>query len=358
MICRAGKHPRSLLAVVLVAAAAACLVTHARAELPATFAEGKLLASTPLGKQLQVGVYGPDPVSRDEPAVLTVLLEGAQDVTVASGLVLMAAPRTAVTLDGAPTPSGAYTPFGQWSPDFEAETRQLLALNLDALWATRLIAMAPLELADGAGALVDAVVFQRTWALPPAGAPFRDPAQALIGIAFVADDSIRRAAEIADATHGAHRVIFTLPLTFQDPAATLSFWLACVVNGKPISERLQVTLTSRATRRTAAASEAALEILEPAEGAEVGESVVVKGKAPNPGVLVVAWMDASTATDEQPPAGGTIVRHIAGDNGSFSFTMPVPRSPASGDLTLHVRTEAPGYQSPQTLRKLIRKPNL
>ena len=71
---------------------------------------------------------------------------------------------------------------------------------------------------------------------------------------------------------------------------------------------------------------------------------------------MVAWLEAASLTDgtlaEQLPP----VRYISRRDGVFHFEAPVPATLKPGaKLTLHVRTEAPGYKSPETVRQLVVK---
>lgn len=332
--------------------------------------EGKLLASAvvPGGLGVEVAVYGPSAVAPDEPAMVTLILAGTSSTTISSGLVLLTYPPDAVSPAGAPPPaeppppSGAYLPFGQWSPDFEAEWRQLLVLRPAAQGASRILAMAPLEYEGSPGELLDAVLFEQPWAEPPAGRPFRAPAEYPgLGIAFVAAEGARTKADIEKASHGAHRLKLSFPLRLKDPKATLFFWVAFTANGKHLTYGpISATLTPRPEPVTTAPPSEAPQVDEPAEGAQAGERVLVKGSTHRPGTLVVAWIEARGGAEEQPQKvqSSSVVRRFSNDEeGAFSFEVPLPPlAPGQGPVTyeLHVRTEAPSFQSPETVRRLRR----
>ncbi len=342
----------------LLLLAVACSVCSA---LPTSLPrKGTLLATAPvkLGGEpeptLEVGVYGPRPPTADEPASVSLVIAGSDAVEISHGLVLMACDQSAVSLGGVPAPAGAYVPPGQWAPNLQGEWRQFLALSAQGLWAMRISAMAHTDFEASAGPLLDAVVYQQPWVRPPPGSPFLDHGKHdSTGVAFVADDTVYAPAQIKEAIHGAHGVSISFPLIFKDPATTLSFWVALTVNGARLTHGFAVKMSpdEAGADGEEAASEAPV-LHEPAEGTAVGKTVQISGQA-KPGSLVVAWLevhDPDKPTEQQTQAPA---RHIAGQFGGFSIMLPMPATDTNLTYELHVRTEAPGYRSPTTIRRIV-----
>lgn len=102
-----------------------------------------------------------------------------------------------------------------------------------------------------------------------------------------------------------------------------------------------------------------LQIDEPPEGAVVGPVVRIRGKG-QPGSLIVAWIEYVTSA----PVGsgleqrnrGPLVRYFSNDTGLFDLHLPLPEKASAQANTryeIHVRSEAPGYQSPPVVRLII-----
>ena len=374
------------------------LAGAAFAELPARLPrEGTLLSSASLGQGVEVGVYGPDPVTTEEPAAISVIISGSRSITITLGVVLMAWRHGAINVSDAPSPAGSYVPFEQWSPHLGIGWRQLLsasirnfgdvsqldkrapegtvpsddadahvrdassklrvdALNLDPeeLWATPVAPMAPVTFEGGTEALLEAVLSSEAWARPRSGSPFRglDPDEGM-GVVFLADDTVRSRAEIASAYRGAHCVKLTFPLVFKDQQATLSFWIACLANGKPCTQAITASVAPRAdVRHSPKPIDEPPRVDSPAEGAEIGNTVKVTGTTSKPGTLLVAWLEADEPLNSEKPPARSVVRHITDDTGAFSVTVAVPQEEAALIYELHVRTDAPGYQSLEVIRRL------
>lgn len=345
---------------------------------PATIAEGTLLVEATLEDGLTVSVYGPGTGMLDEPTVVTVLILGNQDTTIASGVVIMAAPSTSVQLRDSPSPTGSYVPCGQWSPDRESEWRQLLIASPLGLWATRLVAMSHPFFTAGAGVVLDATIFSPTWSQPTNSAVFRrlgDYDQ--MGVAFLSDESVSGAAtdpqdpaRVAQ-TKGAHGIKVGFPIILRDPKTSLMVWASVKVQSTkaPAARVLTQTLLARVTPQSTRPalvepSLGAPVISQPTDHAVVSESVTVIGKT-SPRTIVTAWVEMSSAT--APPVTGTTttaapttatvpIRHMPDNTGQFELVIPLPILPASSEQVdtckLHVLTEAPGYRSPETIRTL------
>jgi hypothetical protein len=87
-------------------------------------------------------------------------------------------------------------------------------------------------------------------------------------------------------------------------------------------------------------------VTSPTPDAIIGKTVDVVGRT-RPGTLAVAWLqwpgvDALTLENDS-----FVARRITDEQGRFSLRLPTPplRTPTATTIELHVRTEAPGYQS-------------
>jgi len=341
--------------------AAAALAPAAAGLLPATSVEGALLSSASPGPELEVGVYGRAAATAGEPAMVALQVRGTNAVTISSGLVLLACRKGALSFAEAPPPAGAYIPWGQWAPDYEADWQQLLVIGAESLWATRIVPLAPLQCRADAGALLDAVVFQQAWAAPPADSSFRSPdGYDVIGVAFVADQTVQNAGDVSAALKGAHALKLSFQLIFKDPNTPLWFWAAFTANGKHFTQQLAAAPATRAVAPTPGKGADEAPVLEkPAEGAGISRNVAVAGKTGKPGSLVVAWLEARDPLKPETPLRLSTVRRIADASGAFAMTVPLPQVASPGATTsvyeLHVRTEAPGYRSPEAVRRLQRQ---
>jgi hypothetical protein len=302
---------------------------------------------------------------------------------------MVACPRGAVIPREFPPPAGSYIPHGQWSESVVEEPeawKELLLVRPEGLWAMRTVPMTHLAFEGTAGSVLDAVVFRAAWAAPPPASPFRNLAEyEPRGAAFVVDETITGPGDLAalgqpapeaPRTAGAHAVRTRFPLVFSRATASVPLWIALAGRGRNITRALEVTFTAEPTgpvRRgnggeappdvTIPPSERPVGDIEPIteaptierprEDATVEGEVHVSGKA-RPGTLTVAWLQF-TRPDGRP---GSLppVRHIADEEGRFEIVLRTPAPEEVGGegrgLELHVRTEAPGYQSPETVRSL------
>lgn len=359
---------RALIAPILLA----LLAAPVPADLPDSLAlpvEGALLARASLQEGFELGIYGPRPARTGEPAIITALLLGNQTATISSGLILMAYAEDAVSLKESPAPAGSYIPFGQWSPRRHSEWRQLLILGPQALWALRVVPLAHPYFEAGPGSLFGATLFAPDLHCPQTGSALRDhDRHDVLGIAFIVDESIaapREApaapAQTPAANQGAkqrpaHGLKFSFPLVLKDPAATLEFWLAIRHNGKFISCTLPVPIAPVGDTPGQARPTTGAPILdEPKDNASIDGPLAVSGTT-NPGALAVAWLEAYDRADPKNRIQGRPVRHITDALGYFQMALPplqnIPASWPALVYELHVRTEAPGYTSPETVLTL------
>lgn len=347
-----------VLCAVFVAVAASC----AWCDLPAALVgEGVLLGGTTLGEGLELGVYGPKAPTAGEAMVVTVVIMGNQTETLCSGVVVVACEQKTSYVRGASPPAAWYIPFGQWSPDRESEWRQLLVVNPEGLWATRIVAMAHPYFRGSAGVVLDRTVLSPDWPRPAGGSVFYDRGTySQIGVGFITDERMTRGGSMGDqeergasvtSSRGAHGVKVSFPLILKEARTTLTFWTALRANEKVVSGTVVVRTGAQEEEGTRSQPISAAPIVEqPAEGAVVGSTVKVIGKA-SPGRLVVAWLE----DPQRPEAKSDLVRHIADSTGRFEIVLPVPWKPTGDEALvceLHVRIEAPDYESPETVRRV------
>jgi hypothetical protein len=338
---------------------------------------GDLLTTATLPGGIEVAVYGPRPIRAAEPANLGVTLCGKQGTTISSGLVILACPTGEARLSDLP-PSASYVPHGEWSPEDPEATppmedpelwHHLLLLSPEGLWAMDYVPMAPPTVGGTAGALLESVVFAAPWARPPAElclrAEGRDSSRQQTpvtwdstGVAFLSSEEKSPVARAdggeVQGGRGAHGVRVLFPVTFTRVEANATLWLALTVNGKPVTHQLAVPVaaaTPIGPPPPATSQEPTLKT--PAEGSVLGESLVVTGVA-RPGTLVVAWLEGITADTPPRHQAYPSQARLADQTGAFTITLAAPpRDPAQVfSYELHVRAEAPGYKSPEAIRKL------
>ncbi|MDP6368230.1 MAG: hypothetical protein QF615_01375, partial [Planctomycetota bacterium] len=262
--------------------------------------EGTLLVEATLDKGLEAGVYGPQPVSHDEPAMISVVIFGNEATALTSGLVLMACAQNAAELEELPPPAGSYIPCGQWSSIGTSDWRPLLVVGPEGLWASRIVPMAHAYFEDDAGALLSSVIFGPKWPRPKRESAFRNLGEYdQTGVAFIVDEGFCRVestSEIANATQpitdaqqstGAHGIKASFPLILRDPRTTLGFWIALYANDKYLAQSLAAPMTPSTEEVDGAETVSGAPIVDaPQEGDAIGESLEVSGRT-RPGALAV-----------------------------------------------------------------------
>lgn len=338
---------------------------------------GDLLATATLPAGIEVAVYGPRPIRAAEPTNLGVTLCGKQGTTISSGLVILACPSGEARLSDLP-PSASYVPHGEWSPEDPEATppmedpelwHHLLLLSPEGLWAMNYVPMAPPTLGGTAGALLESVVFAAPWAQPPAELRVRTEGRDSsrqqtpvtwdgTGVAFLSSDEKTPVARAdggeVQGGQGAPGVRVLFPVTFARADANATLWLALTVNGKPVTYQLTVPVAAATPLGPPPAATSQEPTLKtPVEGSALGDSLVVTGVA-RPGTLVFAWLEGITADTPPRRQAYPSQGRLADQTGAFKITLPAPpRDPAQAlSYELHVRAEAPGYKSPEAIRKL------
>jgi len=325
---------------------------------------GVLLAQENLGDHVHAGIYGPATTALQDAALLTVLVLGDQTHTITSGWVLMATPENAVERGQSPPPAGWYVPFGQWSPDRESEWRQFMIVSPRSLWVLPIVPIAHASFRSSAGELLDALLLDPRHPIPKPALAFRDrDAYDQAGLCFVSDESILTTHQMIGIpqaprqARGAHGLKFSFPVIINDPSTTIGFWVACEINKQLLTQMLTVTLVpqEKGTNQRETASEAPT-VTEPEDGAAIEETVKVIGQT-SPGALAVAWLELWNPDAPETRILSTPVRHMADQNGWFEIILSVPSAARSTHTNLvcelHVRHEAPGYQSPETVHRLL-----
>jgi len=328
--------------------------------------EGPLLAQASLADNLHVGVYGPQTVTTDEPALFSLLISGDHTTRIRSGLVFIASSKGTIHYRQSPPPAGWYIPSGQWAPDDKSEWRQFLLVQPRSRWASRVMAMAHINFRGGAGELLDAVVADPTCPGPPEGPAFRDTnAFDQVGVVFVSDEHASTTADLhaskqADKTDkGAHGIRVSIPLVIKDQAAALSVWIVANVNGQYLSQTLSLLLAPQTGNTQGPETGDTAPVIDtPLEGDTVTGTIRIDGRT-KPGVLAVAWCETYAVDNADQRTAHPPIRRITDEYGYFSIPLPVPKVETQPDQTvlyeLHVRSGAPAYKSPETIRKLTVK---
>lgn len=356
-----GALPRHSLKACRLHLLIGCLLTtHSWAELPSSLPDsGSLLSAVPLLPGVEIGVYGPRFVSANEPALLAVLISGDLHTDIRRGFVLIAAPDETVDFTEAPAPSGAYLTSeeanggnAQWLPLLNAATA--------TLWTLRVLPMAHSRSRLSAGAILDGTILSPQLPQPERGSVFRTVSDRSrsdydsLCLAFVMDKDVDAEACVSAAAHADHQVSanargirITLPLVFSRPTALVSLWVALAVNGQTIATGLTVPIGgNRPQRPTDTPLSDIPSVTSPTPHAAIGRTVDVVGRT-RPGTLAVAWLQWPEADSIPLDGDPFIARRIADQEGRFGLRLPTPplRTPGATTIELHVRTEAPGYQS-------------
>lgn len=350
----------TLKACPLHALIACLLVTPSGAELPSSLPDsGALLSAVSLIPGVEMGVYGPRFVSANEPALLAVLISGDLHSTIERGFIIIAAPNENVDFTQAPPPSGAYLTSAESAGD-NTQWLPLLNAATTTLWTLRVLPMAHSRSRLSAGAILDATVLSPHLSQPERGSVFRTVSDRSrsdydsLCLAFVTHPGVGdKAPEAAETptnpeiSAGVRGIRISLPLEFRHPTALVSFWLALTVNGQATAKGLSVPIGRDRPQVTAERPLSDIpSVTSPTPDAIIGKTVDVVGRT-RPGTLAVAWLQWPGVDPLPPENDAFVARRITDEQGRFSLHLPTPplRTPTATAIELHVRTEAPGYQS-------------
>ena len=373
--------------------------------------DGELLAQTTLEGGYILGVYGPRPAAPGEKSLLTCVVVGTDTATFASGFVILAVPHGAVSILETPMPSGSYIPPGQWSQQ-ESEWRQLMPLSPQSFWLTHLTTLAPPSFIGQAGTLLDQITFAPGLPQPEPDSVLHNIVDYdRVGAAFTLLETAGTPSEEQEQVREGHGVRITIPLLIQEPVTQVSFLVLITSAQQHHMMELPVSLSAAVgPTRIRLPGPGLPELTAPDENTPVGSPLLVTGST-EPGMMVTAWLelrvgDAQGQLLNDPPQ---LIRRLADERGQFEIPLTLPtaeslqpigiikpdarseaissdlppetadtaetipeetlepeipvetvpgdittQSASSGELQyyLHVRTEAPGYVSPEIVRQL------
>ena len=354
------RSSKRTLAVVLLAMTQAAI-----AQLPPVLPEsGPLLMQEPLGSATDLGVYGPISGTTDEPTIVTLLLLGGEDTSIEQGFILLGAPEAAINFTQSPTPAGFYTPYGR-SSTTDTQWHQLLTGDPVSLWSLHLITMTHPHYRLSTGTLLDNVLFSREQSQPRPDPVFGAANDRVaeeyetLAVAFVTRETqgaepASQSPQDAPSQHGARAIRISFPIDLGSPDVTFGLWVTVQLNGQYVTRKLSFSTAPRRTGlpNTEASTDTPV-IDSPKEHAVITGPVIASGQA-KPGVLVVAWLQPIDYPDVLPQKA----RRICDRNGKFRITVPVPPLTAyPAEYELHIRTEAPGFESPEVVRPLTVHPS-
>ncbi|MBC7287485.1 MAG: hypothetical protein H5T86_05450 [Armatimonadetes bacterium] len=128
----------------------------------------------------------------------------------------------------------------------------------------------------------------------------------------------------AEGAPGVNALEFTVPLTVSKPDASIYVWAAAAGPGLPAgSAYLPVSLGSRQVAEAPVAA-GPLVVTSPRDGARVGPSVDVIGRA-TPGALIVVWTEVYKQETGELVESVPGIRHKTEPDGTFHFRVATPR---------------------------------